>query len=222
MSLQSFKFNAVIFDMDGTLTDSEPLWKIAMEEAFRSVGCHITREQFALTAGMRIDEVIEYWYNAVGWENASTKDVEKRIIDKMDELIRQTATPLPGVMDTLAYLRAEGFKIGLGTSSYEQLIHAVLDTLKINDCFDFVHSAEKEEHGKPHPAVFMTVANALDEDPSKCLVIEDSFNGVLAGKAAKMKVVCIPEKTHKPDPRLIIADFHYESMADMLRDLKDA
>ena len=222
MSLQSFKFNAVIFDMDGTLTDSEPLWKIAMEEAFRSVGCNITREQFALTAGMRIDEVIEYWYNAVGWENASPKDVEKRIIDKMDELIRQTATPLPGVMDTLAYLRAEGFKIGLGTSSYEQLIHAVLDTLKINDCFDFVHSAEKEEHGKPHPAVFMTVANALGEDPSKCLVIEDSFNGVLAGKAAKMKVVCIPEKTHKPDPRLIIADFHYESMADMLKDLKDA
>lgn len=220
MSLSNFKFNAVIFDMDGTLTDSEPLWKTAMEEVFRSVGCTITRSQFALTAGMRIDEVVEYWYNAVGWENATPKEVENRIIDKMDELIRQTAKPLPGVMETLKYLRAEGFKIGLGTSSYVKLIHAVLDTLDINECFDFVHSAEDEAYGKPHPAVFLTVAEHLQEDPSKCLVIEDSFNGLLAGKAAKMKVVCIPEKTHQPDPRLIIADYHYDNMLEMLLDLK--
>ena len=84
----------------------------------------------------------------------------------------------------------------------------------------FVHSAEDEVYGKPHPAAFLTVADALKVDPKDCLVLEDSFNGVLAGKSAKMHVVCIPEKSHKPDARLMIADYHFETMSDMLHDLK--
>ena len=206
--------------MDGTITDSEPLWKIAMEEVFHSVGCPLTRDQFAVTVGMRIDEVILYWFNKIGWQGATPKEVEDRIIDKMDELIRQTATPLPGVLETLDHLRAKNYLIGLGTSSYKKLINAVLDTLNINDKFDFVHSAEDEVYGKPHPAVFLTVADALKVDPKDCLVLEDSFNGVLAGKSANMHVVCIPEKSHKPDARLMIADYHFETMSDMLHDLK--
>lgn len=213
-------FDAVIFDMDGVLIDSEPLWKIAMEAVFKEVGCHLTRKDFQKTVGLRIDEVIEFWYAEVGWENYSAKEVEEKIVQRMVELIQENGDPLPGVIETLEYLKKKGLKIGLGTSSYSILVDTVLNTLGIAEKFDETHSAEHEEFGKPHPAVYMTVANRLGVDPMKCLVIEDSFNGFVSGKAAKMKVVCIPEKTHHPDPRLNAADFLFEDMLLFLEEIQ--
>ena len=74
-----------------------------------------------------------------------------------------------------------------------------------------------EQYGKPHPAVYLTVAKKLSVLPEKCLVIEDSLNGIISAKAAKMKAVCIPEKTHLIEPRLILADYQFESMTDFLK-----
>lgn len=179
------EFDAVIFDMDGVLIDSEPLWKIAMEEVFASVGCSLTRKDFQKTVGLRIDEVISYWYNAIGWEEYSPKEVESKIVNRMVELIQENGDPLPGVLDTLTYLQDQGMKIGLGTSSYTILIETVLSTLSITDAFCVTHSAEDEEFGKPHPAVYLSVAKELDVQPNKCLVIEDSLNGIISGRAAK-------------------------------------
>jgi mannitol-1-/sugar-/sorbitol-6-/2-deoxyglucose-6-phosphatase len=215
------EFEAVIFDMDGVLIDSEPLWKIAMEEVFHSVGCPLTREDFQHTVGLRIDEVISYWYNHVGWENCSEKEVEERIINRMIELIHQNGDPLPGVINTIGFLKERNIKIGLATSSYSVLIKAVLETLSIEEKFDFVHSAENEKFGKPHPAVYLTVAEHLNVSPLKCLVIEDSLNGIISGRAARMKVVCIPEKTHNPEPKLSVADYTFETMSHLLNDLKN-
>ena len=212
-------FDAIIFDMDGVLIDSEPLWKIAMENVFNSIGCPLTREDFQQTVGLRIDEVIEYWFEHIGWNGKSTKEVEDEIVQQMIALIQKNGEPLEGVIETLDYLRENNFKIGLGTSSYSVLIDAVLNTLNITDKFDFAHSAELEQYGKPHPAVYLSVAEKLNVSPKKCLVIEDSFNGIIAGKAAGMKVVCIPEKTHHPDTRLIIADARFDDMQKMLTSL---
>ena len=69
-------FEAVIFDMDGVLIDSEPLWKIAMENVFNSIGCPLTKKDFQKTVGLRIDEVIEYWFEHIGWKGKSQKEVE--------------------------------------------------------------------------------------------------------------------------------------------------
>jgi len=209
-------FEAVIFDMDGVLIDSEPLWKIAMEEVFKSVGCPLTKKDFQKTVGLRIDEVIEFWFQEIGWNNVSPKEVENKIIDRMIALISEHGKPLKGVLETLDFLRSKNIKIGLGTSSYSVLIEAVLNTLKITGKFDFVHSAEDEKYGKPHPAVYLTVAENLEVSPRKCLVIEDSLNGIISGKAAQMKVVCIPEKTHNPEPKLSISDWMFEDMNQFL------
>lgn len=213
-------FDAVIFDMDGVLTDSEPLWKIAMEEVFHAVGCLLTREDFQKTVGLRIDEVCEYWYGQAAWTVATPKEVENRIMLRMVELIKENGEPLPGVLETTAYLQEQGMKIGLATSSYTVLIDAVLETLGIRDRFDQVHSAENEDFGKPHPAVYLSTAKQLMVDPTRCLVIEDSLNGVISGKAAKMKVVCIPEKTHHPEPKLMVADFMFDDMLLFLDAIK--
>lgn len=212
-------FDAVIFDMDGVLIDSEPLWKIAMEETFQAVGCNLTRKDFQKTVGLRIDEVIDYWFNEIGWNNATPKDVETAIVNRMVELIQQNGHPLPGVLDTTAFLIENKIKVGLATSSYKVLIETVLETLNIRDRFEVVHSAEDEAYGKPHPAVYLSVAELLNVNPETCLVIEDSLNGIISGKAAKMKVVCIPEKSHHPEPKLNVADFMFENMSLFLADI---
>jgi HAD superfamily hydrolase (TIGR01509 family) len=208
-------YDAIIFDMDGVLTDSEPLWKIAMEKAFASSGSRLTKKDFQQTVGLRIDEVVAHWAKHENWTISPT-EIEQVIMHNMCELIRDHAIALPGVIKTLEYLKSRQIKIGLATSSYEQLIEAVLKKLGIKHHFNFTHSAEHEEFGKPHPAVYLTTAKQLKVNPTRCLVIEDSFNGIISAKAARMHVVCIPEKTHEPDPRLKIADFEYETMEVML------
>ena len=217
MSLSLSNFKAVIFDMDGVLIDSEPVWKIAMQAVFDEVGCNLTKKDFQKTVGLRLDEVIKYWYQHAGWESVSPKEVEDRIVQKMVKLLSNDGKPLTGVVDILKHLKKEGIKIGLATSSYSILIDTVLDKLEIREYFDFTHSAELEDFGKPHPAVYLTVAKKLEVNPLECLVIEDSLNGIISGKAARMKVVCIPEKTHNSEPKLIIADYQFETMADLLK-----
>jgi len=220
MSLKLSDFEAVIFDMDGVLIDSEPLWKIAMEAVFSELGSTLQKSDFQKTVGLRIDEVIHFWNLNQGWNIEDEELIQEEIIAKMEELISQNAEPLPGVIETLTYLKSKDFKIGLATSSSARLIRIVLKELEIGHFFDFTHSAELEAYGKPHPAVYLSVAQKLKVNPIKCLVIEDSFNGVVSGLAAKMKVVCIPEKTHFPNPKLALADFHFETMSDLLAELK--
>ena len=220
MKLKIQDFDAVIFDMDGVLIDSEPLWKIAMEDVFKSVGCNLTRKDFQKTVGLRIDEVISYWYQHSPWEVVSKDEVERNIVLRMIELITENGSPLTGVIEMLTFLKANGLKIGLATSSYSVLINTVLDVLDIRHFFDYTHSAENESYGKPHPAVYLTVATFLNVQPTKCLVIEDSLNGIISGKAARMKVVCIPEKTHTPEPKLTLADFQFDDMLKMLEAIK--
>lgn len=214
------QFEAVIYDMDGVLTDSEPIWKIAMEQVFSEIGCHLTREDFQKTVGLRIDEVCEYWYSIVKWDIYSPKDVEIKIVQRMVELLSSDATPLPGVIESLEFFKSNGLKIGLATSSYTILIETILTKINAKSYFDFVHSAENEKYGKPNPAVYLTCAEKLGVQPQKCLVIEDSLNGVISGKAARMTVVCIPEKTHHPEPKLILADYQFESLHQLISHLK--
>ena len=215
------EYDAVIFDMDGVLIDSEPLWKIAMEEVFHALGSTLKKEDFQKTVGLRIDEVVHFWNHHENWGISNESEIEEAIIVKMIELISKNAQPLSGVIETLTFLKNKELKIGLATSSSSSLIKVVLAELNIARFFDFVHSAENEAYGKPHPAVYIKVAEKLNVSPTKCLVIEDSFNGVIAGLAAKMKVVCIPEKTHFPNQRLAVADFHFETMNDFLLEIQD-
>ena len=220
MRINQVHFDAVIFDMDGVLIDSEPLWKIAMFDVFASLGSTLTAHDFQRTVGLRIDQVVEYWNHEDQWGIDDTHSVVNQIIDRMVVLISENPYPLPGVIDTLDYLSKTDIKIGLATSSPQRLIDAVLKYLNIGPYFDAVHSAEFERYGKPHPDVYLKTAESLAVKPNKCLVIEDSLNGVISGKAAMMSVVCIPEKTHVPNPKLIVADYHFDNMGDFLSDFR--
>jgi sugar-phosphatase len=207
------QFDAVLFDMDGVLVDSEPLWKIAMEEVFNGLGSKLTKTDFQKTVGMRIDQVIAYWKNIEGWKD-QIQDIEFQIIDRMIQLIAENGQPLPGVEDTVVHLNKIK-TVGLASSSPKKLIDSVLLKTQLHSYFHGVFSAETEPFGKPHPAVYLTAASTLGVQSNRCLVIEDSLNGIISAKAANMTVICIPEKTHIKNPKLILADFHFDSMREL-------
>ena len=135
------KIEAVIFDMDGLIIDSEPLWKIAEIESFKEIGFDFTKEMCALTTGMRIDEVVHYWRKKLRWESPSEKEVVNSIQSKMIDLIKRNGSLLPGVLDTLKLLKEKNIPIALASSSAMVLIDTVVNSLEIKDYFKIIHSA---------------------------------------------------------------------------------
>ena len=111
------KLKAVIFDMDGLLIDSEPIWRSAEIRSFDKVGLHLTPETCKQTMGLRIDEVIEYWFGKYPWEGMTKEEMCKDILDEFLKDIAQDAQPMEGVLDTLAFFKEKDVKIGLASSS---------------------------------------------------------------------------------------------------------
>ena len=197
---------AVIFDMDGVLIDSEPFWQESEMDAFGRVGLRLTREMCMQTMGLRVDEVVDYWHRRHGWEGVPSAELEEAIIGGVAERILSKGEAKEGVAHALAFFRGRGLKVALASSSAYRLIRAVTERFGLAGEFDCVYSAEDEEYGKPHPGVYLTTARRLGVAPSVCLAVEDSFNGVLAAKAARMKCVAVPEEGARRDPRFAIAD----------------
>lgn len=194
---------AIIFDMDGLLINSEPFWKAVEIEVFKKVGIELTVEKCLDTVGLRIDEVVTYWHDRQPWDNISKEAIATEIVDKMIEYITNEGEPLPGVYDVIEFFWNKKIPMAIASSSYLRIIEAVVKRLKLKGFFDVIYSAEFEKYGKPNPGTFITTAQKLNVEPTNCLVFEDSFNGVLAGKSARMITVAVPEFEN---PKFIIAD----------------
>jgi sugar-phosphatase len=205
--------------MDGLLIDSEPFWREAEIIAFASVGVALTDAMCRETIGLRVDDVVEYWYRRHPWQTTSKAEVERRIIDEGVRLIRLRGEPMAGVAEATGLVASLGLRAALVSSSPHRLIRAVVERLDLGDTFELVHSAEDEEYGKPHPAVYLTAARRLGVLPTACLAIEDSLTGVLAAKAARMRCVAVPEACARDDPRFSLADATLASLAELTRDV---
>ena len=171
---------AVIFDMDGLLIDSEPLWKIAEIEGFKKVGINLTQTDCEETVGLRMDEVTRIWYNKVGWKNKTVEEVTEDVIDILIREIKIQGKALPGVYGILEDLKKEGYKIGLATSSYQRIIHAVLEKLSIAEYFDEALEQTKvamqKMHNKPIFLYYHTaVLFALGKTKEALLHLEDAL-----------------------------------------------
>lgn len=197
---------AVIFDMDGTITDSEPLWQIAEYEVFSTVGIELSEEMMHSTVGLRIDEVIANWYMQFPWQGKSQQQIHDEIVDRVIELVRQRGSLLPGVESAIRQVKDEGMRIALASASPMRLIEAVVEHLGLSGEFEILRSGADDSHGKPHPAVYIRTAADLEVSTIQCLAIEDSFNGLLAAKAARMRCLLVPSVGGLEDRRWGIAD----------------
>jgi sugar-phosphatase len=130
----------------------------------------------------------------------------------MIELIRSQGVAQAGVESIIQFFQQQNLPLALASSSSPALIEAVLERLQIRDCFQLTHSATQEDYGKPHPAVYLTTAQRLQVSPLDCLALEDSLNGVLAAKAARMTCIAVPEQEAAQDPRFAIADHVVSSL----------
>jgi len=204
--------NAIIFDMDGLLIDSEPFWRRAEVEAFGTVGVHLSDEDMLRTMGIRIDEVVEHWHNERPWQGATQKDIEALIVDRVIELVKSEGKLRPGVHQTIEFFKAKSLPIAIASSSDMEIINAVVDTFDLRPHFQEIYSAQHETHGKPHPGVYITTASLLGVSPQTCLALEDSPSGVLAAKAAKMKCVAVPDPENKSHSFVQTADAVIDSL----------
>ncbi len=206
--------NTVLYDMDGLLLDTEPLWGVSMLRVAKKHRIPITAAQFKETTGLRIYEVTDHWAIHYPWEGNTPKEVADEILDDIIASSKASAGVLKGVVKSLKLLKKHNYKIGLASSSPKHMIDALVDHFDLTKYFDVITSADAVELGKPHPAVFLHCAESLGSKPNECLVLEDSVNGMIAGKAARMKVIVVPDELHFDDPRFSVADGKLRSLED--------
>ena len=207
--------NAVIFDMDGVIIDSEPLWREAERHVFAEVGLELSDADCERTMGIRTDEVVAYWFARSPWSDGTPGEVEHRLIQRMQTLIAERGRAMHGLRSALELVRTAGLRSALASSSSPVLIDAVLRKLELTPTFDVVRSAIHEAHGKPHPAVFLSTARDLGLQPSQCAVIEDSAAGVQAAAAAGMRIIAVPPAHLFDDPAYDLADVKLTSLEEL-------
>jgi sugar-phosphatase len=206
------KINTVIFDIDGLLINSEPLWNKAAAEVFASRNVYISEEEYATTTGLRTKEFVAWWLTHFQQDPAIFPEVEKEIVASVLDKIATNAETLPGVPYIFDFFASRGFKIGLATSSPPELIAIAKKITGIESYVMAATSAEDLPYGKPHPQVYLNCANALQVAPVNCVCFEDSFNGMVAAKAARMKCVVVPHASESHFLKWGAADLQLTSL----------
>merc|ERR1740129_781692 len=207
-SLQSVMCEAVIFDLDGTLTDSEVYWHKMEIEHFARVGHELTTAHCESTQGMRMDMIVQKYWDEKPWDESivSREQLTNDIIDGVIRCQREKAVPTPGVHAAFDFVQSKNVQIGLATSSPIPLMEASLEGLGIKDKFDFTQSGAELENPKPAPDVYLLAAKGLDAEPSSCVAIEDTLTGVKSAKAAGMWCIAVPSQSGRDDEFTRYAD----------------
>jgi sugar-phosphatase len=204
--------DTVIFDIDGLLIDSEPLWNQAAEEVLKDYGVNLTEEQYKTTTGLRTKEFVHWWFNYYQIGESEHSRAEKKIVRSVLLKIEQHAQVMPGLAYIFDFFYRKKFKIGLATSSPQELIDLVIRMTGINDYLHATASAEDLTYGKPHPQVYLNCAEKMNSIPTSCICFEDSFNGMIAAKAARMKCVVVPHFSQLKDEKWGAADLKLSSL----------
>ena len=207
--------NAVIFDLDGIIIDSEPLWKVVEKKVFATVGVMLTTELCMQTLGLDCRDTIKYWYARKPWTGKDTDQLYNEIIRGMYDMILEKVELKEGFTEALDMIKRKSLPLAVASSSPQILIRAALDKFRITDIFSLVYSSETEPYGKPHPGVYLSTARELNIIPQECLAIEDSFNGSIAAKAARMKLVTVPDPADFNNRRFDFCDLKLSSLRNL-------
>lgn len=206
------QLNTAIFDMDGLLIDSEPLWNEAAAEVFKMYGVTLSEEQYHTTTGLRTKEFVQWWFQQYNLGDAEHARAEKLIFEKVMTKIETKGNVMPGVQYIFRFFHERNFKIGVASSSPLGLIDMAIEMCGVSSVVQAKASGELLPYGKPHPQVYLDCAASLKSNPLSCLCFEDSFPGLIAAKAARMKCVVVPHFSQQKSDKWTIADLKISSL----------
>jgi sugar-phosphatase len=212
------KIQAVILDMDGILIDSERHWQLTERALFAELGIDLSDELLVETRGLRTEEMVAHWsarFSIDGTDpQALIADYDRRMVETM----KKEVPLMIGARELIGMFREQGLPLALATCSTDEHIDAVMEKHGLRTSFDQLVSAAVGMPGKPHPEVFLETARLLNVDPTRCLVFEDSFNGLVAAKAARMMVVAMPDPLEFGQERFGAADLKIRSLREFSLD----
>jgi len=205
---------AVIFDFDGIIIESEPLWIEAEIKVFDTIGITLTPELCRQTTGLNTQDSIQYWFNIHHWTAKSKFQIYKEIMEAMQVLILERVDLKEGFLDVLQFFVDKKLPLAVASSSPLRLITTSLKKFHLFEYFSIINSGDNEEYGKPHPDLYLGAARKLGVDPVYCLAFEDSFNGAISAKAARMKLITVPDIHDFATTRFDFADLKLASLKD--------
>ena len=208
---------AVVFDLDGVLLDSEEIWDRAREELARERGGRWHDRAQRDMMGMSSTEWSRYMADVIGLPEPP-EEINREVVQRLTELYREELPAIPGAREAVERLAAR-WPLGLASSSNRELIDLVLELLGVEHLFTATVSSEEVARGKPAPDVYLEAARRLGVDPTTAAAVEDSHNGILSAKAARMRVIAIPNAHFPPDEdALAAADVVLDSLAELTAD----
>lgn len=206
---------AVIFDVDGTLLDTERIYMQAWKDAAAEQGYVMPDELLRKTRAVDAKVAARIFETEIGngFSYAKTRPIRVRIAE---EIIKKESPILkPGVLELLDYLEEKGIRLSVASSTNTQTTREHLAASGIADRFEVIVGGDQIVNGKPHPDIFLKAAELLGEAPEHCMVVEDSPAGIRAGAAAGMKVVLVPDQAAINQEILELSDTVLESLLEM-------
>jgi HAD superfamily hydrolase (TIGR01509 family) len=213
------RFRAVVFDMDGVLTDSEPAFHAAVNDILARYGKHVSLDEYRPFIGMATPAM---WEQMIAFKQLpiTVEEVLDAYEAPLMERLRQPRPPLDGARETLEALRSRGVPVALCTASYRRWVDAILGSAELTGYFDAISCADLVTETKPHPAPYALAVRLLGAQPHDCIAIEDSANGVASAVAAGLHVLQLRATSTSAPPqpgaaRIItsLRDFPFELLA---------
>jgi HAD superfamily hydrolase (TIGR01509 family) len=206
--------DAVVFDLDGVLVDSEQLWDDARRELVRERGGTWLPGATRAMMGMSSREWSQYMHDELGVA-FPPHEISAGVVERLERLYRERLPLLPGAVETVTAL-AVHVPLGLASSANREIIDLVLELADLERFFTATVSSEEVPRGKPAPDVYLEAARRLGIPPARCAAVEDSTNGLRSAAAAGMTVVAIPNPHFPPEPEaLALADAAFRSLGGL-------
>ena len=205
---------AVIFDLDGVLLDSEQVWDEAREQLAKERGGRWHPQAQRDMMGMSSTEWSRYMHETMGLPEPP-EQINREVVERLSAIYRKHLPVLPGAEEAVERLAAR-WPLGLASSSNRELIDLALELLGVDHLFAATVSSEEVARGKPAPDVYLEAARRLGVEPAEAAAVEDSHNGILSAKSAGMRVVAIPNSHFPPDEAALAeADVVLDSLAGL-------
>jgi HAD superfamily hydrolase (TIGR01509 family) len=186
-------FEAVVFDMDGLLLETEELWVTAEAELFRRHGVEFTRDDQLAVMGTSFDVTARHFAARLAWPFERRAELVEESTAIMHELVKREVAARPGAVELVAALRERSVPLGLASNSPRFLVDDALATARLTDAFEANVTVDDVEHPKPAPDIYLEVCRRLGVEPRDALALEDSVSGITAAKAAGLTCYAVPQ-----------------------------